>query len=104
MIADRGFPFWPQIEIVDLSLVDVVPTVTQVLDAVAANFEIGHAWMADEFQTHNSPEKLAAMKQRLGARLHFESHALLKLRVPSAIGLIRTGDTTPYANLILESA
>jgi D-ribose pyranose/furanose isomerase RbsD len=24
--------------------------------------------------------------------------------VPGAIGLIRTGDTIPYANLILESA
>ena len=27
-----------------------------------------------------------------------------KKRVPQAIGLIRTGDTTPYANIILESA
>jgi len=25
VIADRGFPFWPQIETVDLSLVDNVP-------------------------------------------------------------------------------
>jgi D-ribose pyranose/furanose isomerase RbsD len=24
--------------------------------------------------------------------------------VPNAIGLIRTGDTTPYGNIILESA
>ena len=31
VIADRGFPFWPQIETVDLSLVDDVPTVLQVL-------------------------------------------------------------------------
>jgi D-ribose pyranose/furanose isomerase RbsD len=26
-----------------------------------------------------------------------------KKRVPAAIGLIRTGDTTPYANMILVS-
>ena len=31
VISDRGFPFWPQIETVDLSLVDNVPTVLQVL-------------------------------------------------------------------------
>src|SRR5690242_11288313 len=31
VIADRGFPLWPQLETVDLSLVDDVPTVLQVL-------------------------------------------------------------------------
>ena len=52
VIADRGFPFWPTIETVDLSLVDNIPTVLQVL---------------------------------------------------AAIGLIRTGDTVQYANMILIS-
>jgi D-ribose pyranase len=33
-----------------------------------------------------------------------EPHVEFKKRVPRAIGLIRTGDTTPYANIILESA
>ena len=27
VIADRGFPYWPTIETVDISLVDDVPTV-----------------------------------------------------------------------------
>jgi D-ribose pyranose/furanose isomerase RbsD len=27
VIADRGFAFWPQIETIDLSLVDDIPTV-----------------------------------------------------------------------------
>ena len=39
-----------------------------------------------------------------GIALEFEPHAQFKRRVPRAIGLIRTGDTIPYANLILESA
>ena len=40
VIADRGFPFWPGIETVDLSLIDGVPTVLQVLKArrVAGGF------------------------------------------------------------------
>jgi hypothetical protein len=37
VIADRGFPFWPQIKTVDLSLVDGVPMVLQVLAAARAN-------------------------------------------------------------------
>lgn len=104
VIADRGFPFWSQIETVDLSLVDDVPTVLQVFDALAANFVIGRVWAAREFKTHNAAAHLAALQKRAGRRLVFEPHLAFKKRVPSAIGLIRTGDTIPYANLILESA
>ena len=52
--------------------------------------------------THNSPEKIAALQKLAGDRLLFEPHVQFKQRVPHAIGLIRTSDTTPYANLILE--
>ena len=34
----------------------------------------------------------------------YEPHVVFKKRVPNAIGLIRTGDSVIYANLILESA
>ena len=105
VIADRGFPSWPQLETVDLSLVDNVPTVLQVLDAIRANFVIGHAFSAAEFKKHNSSATLAALATRFaGIPLRFEPHQKFKLRVPHAIGLIRTGDTLPYSNLILESA
>jgi D-ribose pyranose/furanose isomerase RbsD len=39
-----------------------------------------------------------------GLCVTFLAHSELKRLVPSAIGLIRTADTTPYANLILVSA
>jgi D-ribose pyranase len=105
VIADRGFPFWPQIETVDISLVDNIPTVLQVLDAIRGNFAIGHAFMAEEFKQHNDPRTYAELENRLGKTpLQFEPHALFKKRVPHAIGLIRTADTRPFANIILESA
>ena len=105
VIADRGFPFWPQIETVDISLVDGVPTVLQVLTALRPNFNFGKAWMAKEFLRSNNlktqKQFVAALK---GAALKFEPHVDFKKRVPLAIGLIRTGDTTQYGNVILESA
>ncbi len=105
VIADRGFPFWPQIETIDLSLVDDLPTVAQVLDAILPTVSIGRVFVAEEFRTHNLPARVEALQARLGATaLQFEPHIDFKRRVPSAIGLIRTGDTMPYANLILESA
>jgi D-ribose pyranase len=105
VIADRGFPFWPMIETVDISLVDDVPTVLQVLAAIRANFQIGKAWMAQEFLKHNSAKVCDAYAEALrGITVSHEPHVEFKRRVPSAIGLIRTGDTIQYANIILESA
>lgn len=105
VIADIGFPFWPQIETVDLSLTAGVPTVAQVLDAIRANFSLGAVFAAVEFKQRNPPAVFKALQARLkGVPLHLEPHAVFKQRVPAAVGLVRTADPTPYANLILESA
>ena len=104
VIADRGFPFWPGLETIDLALIDDVPTVLQVLHAIVPNFRFGPVWMAEEFREHN-PNAIPRFSQALaGAAVTYEPHDAFKLRVPGAIGLIRTGDTTQYANIILESA
>jgi D-ribose pyranase len=104
VIADRGFPFWPMIETVDISLVDDIPTVLQVFQAIRPNFEISEIWMAQEFIEANSPEVRKAFADVVThIPLHYEAHVDLKKRVPGAIGLIRTGDTTQYANMIIVS-
>lgn len=104
VIADRGFPSWPGMEIIDLSLVDDVPTVLQVLRALQPNFVIARAFMAEEFLAANPPACRSAIEEALsGAPISFEPHDAFKKRVPGAVGLIRTGDTTQYANMILVS-
>ena len=105
VIADRGFPFWPAIETIDISLVDDVPTVLQVLQAAVPACNFGAAFMAEEFLRENGEAVLTAYKEALGGMsLTVEPHeAVFKKRVPHAIGLIRTGDTTQYGNIILES-
>ena len=105
VIADRGFPFFPEIETIDLSLVDDVPTVAQVLATLRPDFAIGRIFAAAELHTANSSAKLAVHLAALdGLPLILEPHADFKKRVSGAIGLIRTGDTTQFANLIIESA
>jgi D-ribose pyranase len=105
VIADRGFPFWPQIETVDISLVDNVPRVLEVLRAIRSNFVVGQAFMAEEFLASNGTDTRRDFERELsGIPTVFEPHAEFKKRVPRAIGLIRTGDTVQYANLIIESA
>ena len=105
VIADRGFPYWPQIETVDISLIDDIPRVLDVLKTIQANFIIGRIVMAEEFRRGNDAQTVRSFEQCIGQiPLIFEPHGQFKLRVPSAIGLIRTGDTVQYANMILESA
>ena len=105
VIADRGFPYWPGIETIDISLVDDIPRVLDVLAAIRKSFHVGKVFMAEEFQTNKGPLSLLNFTRGLeGISVLFEPHADLKKRVPNAVGLIRTGDSTPYANLILESA
>ena len=104
VIADRGFPFWPMIETVDVSVVDDLPTVCQIIAAVRANHNFTQAYQAGEFLENNPP----AVRQKFvsalkGVATKFEPHVEFKKRVPAAIGLIRTGDTVQYANTILIS-
>jgi len=104
VIADAAFPFWPQIETVDLSLVRGIPTIIQVLDAVLLNFKAGPVYMAEEFKRSNPQTTQDAFaKSCRGIEITFEPHLDFKKRVPQAIGLIRTGDTTAYGNVILVS-
>ncbi|MBA4383497.1 MAG: transport protein RbsD/FucU [Anaerolinea sp.] len=104
VIADRGFPFWPMIETVDISLIDDIPTVLQVFDAIKNNFNIGQIFMASEFLKNNSRSVINDYAVSRGdVLIKYEPHIDFKLRVPRAIGLIRTGDSIQYANMIIES-
>jgi D-ribose pyranase len=104
VIADRGFPFWPQIETVDISLMDDIPSVLQVLAALRQDFHAVQAYMAREFLRGNTPATRALFAKGLkGIPTTFEPHVQFKKRVPGTIGLVRTGDTIQYANIILIS-
>jgi len=104
VIADRGFPFWAQIETIDISLVDDIPKVLDVVQAIRHNFVVVQVFMAEEFLAANGCDVRLEFEQALsGIPLLFEPHVEFKKRVPQAIGLIRTADTIPYANLIIES-
>ena len=109
VICDWAFPFWPEIETVDISLTHGVPTVQQVFDLIAPNFEIGKIWQAEQFLQVNNQETIDSFNNTLKSCPNAEvirmDHDKFKQDVvKGAIGIIRTADATPYANLVLESA
>jgi D-ribose pyranase len=78
--------------------------VLDVLDLLTPVFKVGRIWQADEFVASNSRETVEKFSRSFGKiPLTREAHVDFKKRVPHAIGLIRTGDPTPYGNIILES-
>jgi D-ribose pyranase len=105
VICDWAFPFWPELETVDISLTRGIPGVLDVFNLIRPNFEIGEVWQAEEFLEHHEQARLddyaAAFE---GLKVTQEPHVEFKKRVPQAIGVIRTGDDTMYGNIILESA
>ncbi|MFD2256744.1 RbsD/FucU domain-containing protein [Luteolibacter algae] len=107
VISDWAFPYWPEIETVDISLTKGMPTVLQVLELLKPNFKIGRIVQAEEFLSTNPDEKIKAFNTAFeeipDCIIERPSHIDLKKQVPSAIGLIRTGDPTAYGNIILES-
>ena len=63
VIADAAFPFWPEIETVDLSLIRGIPTVLEVVNAILPNWKCGEVLMAEEFKSHNDAKTRAAFRK-----------------------------------------
>jgi len=104
VIADRGFTHYPQVETVDISLVDDIPSVLQVFNAIKPNFDICHIYMANEFKLENTEQVQDMYKKAVGIiPVTFEPSDEMKKRVPDAIGIIRTADSIQYANMVLVS-
>jgi D-ribose pyranase len=102
-VCDRGFPVPDGPERIDLALVDDIPTVLDVLAAVIAEWSLDRVLITHEMDAI-SPDRVAEMRAMLG-NVPFErvSHGQLKRLAQGARATVRTGDTVPYANIIVVS-
>jgi len=104
IISDRGFPYMAGVETVDISLVSGIPQIIDVVNAIRLNFSCARGVMASEFREVNSDAILRSYEQILtGISITWEPHKALKARAPGVVGIIRTGDTTRFGNILLES-
>jgi len=103
MIADGGMPIPKGIEIVDLALCGGVPTFKQVMDAVLDETEIEAYTIAEEIIVKN-PELLGYIREKLPQIEEIMiSHLALKEETKQIKFAIRTGEFTPYPNIILRA-
>lgn len=102
-IADAGLPIPDYVSRVDLTLVLGVPTIAQVLTALADECVFQKKTFANEAVEKNA--NFVLQMEALWPDLPTQkiSHEDFKELVSKCRLVIRTGESSPYANAILES-
>jgi D-ribose pyranase len=101
VIGDAGLPCPAGPRFVDLALTRGVPSFEQVLRAVLAEMQVERAVLAHETDAR-SPAVAALVAAALGATpIERVGHDMLKQRSAAARWFVRSGEFTPYANVIL---
>lgn len=103
VVADAGLPIPAGVERIDLAYRPGAPAFFDVLDTVLAELVVEGA-LASEDVAERSPEVLAGLRSRLellGVELQLIPHTEFKARTASARAVVRTGEFTAFANVIL---
>ena len=102
VIADVGLPVPPGVECVDLAVTAGVPRFLDVLAAVAGELAVERCIVADELLAGDPGTELPArIDALLAVPRESVPHAEFKERTRRATAVVRTGEVTPYANVIL---
>lgn len=103
VIADAGLPIPRKPARIDLALTAGVPGFLETLRVVASELEVESAVIAEEMVTV-SPQIYHELQALLGDRpLEFVSHLIFKEMTRKSRAVVRTGEFTPYANIILRA-
>ena len=103
LIGDAGMPIPPGVQVIDLALCKGVPTFKQVLTAVLEEAEVEYYFLAEEI-TEKNPRLLRVIEEALPVTEHeMMPHTEFKVFTQQAKFAIRTGEFTPYPNIMLRA-
>lgn len=104
-IGDAGLPVPHGVAKIDLALKFGLPSFNDVLLAVLSDMAIEKVVLAEEIKTQNAQQLQAALKALpKGVEIVYVSHTEFKKQTQNSKAVIRTGEVTPYSNIILQSA
>jgi len=101
IIADAGLPIPKEVERIDLALNCGSPSFAEVLRAVLSEFEVEDCYVAKEIKEKN-PQVLNLISSSI-KEIQFITHTELKDLSKQSRAIIRTGECSPYSNIILTS-
>ncbi len=104
-IGDCGLPIPDCTERIDLALAFGEPTFMRTLALVAADMKIEKIILAEEIKTQNPKvlEQIQELFADQNVEVEYVSHVQLKEQTMDCKAVIRTGEITPYANIILQA-
>ena len=105
-IADAGLPIPNETTRIDLALARGVPGFMQTLKTVLEELEVEEVVLAEEIQSATpSSTKLCHQLKDIFTEvpITFISHESFKQKLSSCRAVVRTGECTPYANIIVSS-
>lgn len=101
VVADAGLPIPDGLQRIDLAVTAGLPPILDVLRAILGEIVIEGAILAEEITQHN-PRMRQAMLDLLGdVPVEYVLHSSFKAMSSQARAVVRTGEFTPYANVIL---
>ncbi|NME63989.1 D-ribose pyranase [Clostridium cadaveris] len=102
-ISDCGLPIPEETKRIDLALTLGIPSFIEVLENVALDMKIEKIYLAEEIK-NNNPEVLNKIKEIItDVEVEFVSHSEFKNMTRECKAVVRTGENSPYANIILQS-
>jgi len=102
-IGDCGLQIPKETKRIDLALTKGIPSFLDTLKTTLTELEIEEIIIAKETE-ETSPKIFNEIKNLIGnAKITFVSHEIFKTNLKECKAVIRTGEQTPYANIILKS-
>ncbi|MGL5428533.1 MAG: D-ribose pyranase [Cetobacterium sp.] len=106
-VCDAGLPFPKDVKRIDLAIEAGFPSFIKTLDAILSEMMVEEVILAEEIKTVNPAvfKQIETTFQNIGMnpKFTFVSHTEFKEVTKSSEAIVRTGECTPYANIILKS-
>ncbi|MBJ6719208.1 D-ribose pyranase [Bacillus sp. PR5] len=103
VIADCGLPIPDGVKRIDLAVEIGKPSFLEVLQVVADDMAIEKVTLAEEVIINNAEVNKEIERKLIEPAFEYVSHEQFKEHTKKAKAIIRTGEATPYANVILHA-
>ncbi|MER2002187.1 MAG: D-ribose pyranase [Carnobacterium inhibens] len=103
-IGDAGLPVPNGVKKIDLALTLAEPSFLSVLKVVLSDMKVEKVVLAEEIKEQNATQ-LTDIRATLidDEQITYVSHETFKEQLKDVKAVIRTGEATPYSNIILQS-
>lgn len=102
-IGDAGLPVPNCVKKIDLALALGEPTFIRTLEEVLKDMAIEKVILAKEIQTDNPNQEGAVLRLIGDVEIEYVSHSEFKKETGQSKAIIRTGEDSPFSNIILQS-